>query len=167
MELHDPTRRHAGWSLMAAAAAAALYAGFRFNECLGTDLVLAREPASVALGWLQLLNSKRTPAVTIMVSLSLVTGVIAVRRAQPRRTAALGLSLLLVEDVLTAVHVPLVLLLQGLAPEAAPVDWGWLRTRYVLDDVVRTALLAAAAIAFIGAGIRNIESASHLRPEKP
>jgi len=152
----------AAWHLMAAALAAALYAGFRFNECLGTDLVLAREPASAALTYLHLLNPKRTPAVSIMVGLSLITGVMAVRTGRPRRLAAFGLSLLLVENVLTAVHVSLVVLLQGIAPDAAPADWGWLRARYVLDDAVRTTLLMGAAIAFIFAGIRNVKSATRV-----
>jgi hypothetical protein len=95
-----------------------------------------------------------------MVALSLALGGIAVRRAQPRRLAAIGLSLLLVEDALTfAVHVPLAVFLQGIAPEAVPPDWAWLRARYVADDVMRTLLLVGAALAFIAAGTRNVESA--------
>jgi len=144
---------------MAAALVAAGYAGFRFNECLGTDLVLAREPASVALTWLQTLNSKRTPAVLIMIGLSLGSGLLAVVLTRQRRPALVGLSLLLVEDVLTAaVHIPLALRLQSLAPDAVPPEWEWLRARYLFDDVSRTALLVGAAIAFAAAGFRNMHT---------
>ncbi len=150
-------RARAARTTTAAALAAALYAGFRFNECLGTDLVLSREPAAVALAYLHVLNPKRTPAVSILVALSLVLGLLALRSARPRRLAALGLGLLLVEDGLTALHVPLVRLLARTTPDVAAAEWAWLRARYLFDDVARTALLVGAAIAYIAAGMRNRE----------
>ena len=142
---------------MVAALTVALYAGFRFNECLGTDLVLMQEPAAAALSFLHILNSKRTPAVSIMVVTTLACAVMAVRKARPRRLAVVGLALLLAEDVLTfRLHVPFVLVLQSTAAGIAPPHWSWLRARYVFDDVSRTALLLAAAIVFIQSGIQNM-----------
>jgi hypothetical protein len=150
------TSRRAGWPLSAAALAAAMYAGFRFNECLGTDLVLSREPASTALSFIQVLNSKRNPAVLTLVALSLASGIAAVALARQRRLALIGLGLLLVEVLLTAVfHIPLAMRLQTMVPAAPPPDWDALKARYIFDDLARTGVLLGASVVFAAAGLRS------------
>jgi hypothetical protein len=150
----DGDTRRAHRYALAAAATTAMYGGFRLNECLGTDLVLTGEPADVALTFLHVLNSKRGIAVPLMVVSTLVTSALNVRLARPRRLAAIGLGLLLVEDAMTmGAHIPLVLFLN--AAQAVPADWTWLRDRYVFDDVLRTAILLSATVVFLAAAFRR------------
>src|SRR4051812_44120696 len=117
------------WALAAAALSVTLYAGFRLNECLGTDLVLAFEPEAAALAFLNLLNSKRTPGVVLMFALTLPSAVLALRVASRKQLAVQGLVLLLADYAWTvAIHIPLVLRLQ--ATERGSSEWPWLRGRY-------------------------------------
>jgi len=149
-------RVHHAWWVGGAALSAALYAGFRINECLGTDLVLAKEPAATALAFLHVLNSKRTPAVLIMVIATLGAAALAVHKARPRKLAVIGLVLLVVEDVLTfGLHVPFVLALESKTADPAPADWSALCSRYIFDDVSRTVLLLAAAIVFLTSALQT------------
>src|SRR5438445_3375738 len=143
------------WSLAAAALCITLYAGFRLNECLGTDLVLALEPPGAALAFLHVLNSKRSVAVPLMLLLTLPSAVMAVRVGASRRTAIQGLVLLLVDYAWTAaIHIPLVTRLQNLESITASSEWPWLRGRYIADDVVRTMALLAASVSFVALATR-------------
>lgn len=150
---------HRAWWIATAALSAALYAGFRINECLGTDLVLAKEPAAAALSYLHILSSKRTPAVLLMVAVTLASAAIAVWKARPRKLAVIGLALLLAEDLFTfGLHVPFVLALESKTGDP-PADWSSLCARYVFDDVSRTVLLLGAATVFLTAVLQNKRAA--------